>query len=225
MVNTAQTNALINDGSTQNTQIVETTPTGETGSAFSLDNMGNLTLRTLDNNVWAVIMQIVQNASGAATKLFHGTSDNVPATGITSGLAGTGVEVGTDSKHKFSMHDLGGYTGTNGIIMIGESVWLVSDTNVGLLYNCYYDGTNYRFLSTGNYAAQILISLDAFGGSVPHFTVRYSTVAGTAGNIITWNAWQGFPTMSDNGGLGGAHIFTGTTTPTGQVAGDLWFNV
>ena len=93
VINTASTATLVNDGAAANTQIIESTPAGQSSSAFAFDNMGNITLRTLDNNVWAVVLSIVQNASGAATKLFHGTTDNVPATGVTSGALGAGVTV------------------------------------------------------------------------------------------------------------------------------------
>lgn len=86
--------SVINDGSALNTVIVEATPTGQVQSAISFDNAGNFKLRTFDNAVWTLILDIESNNSGAATKLFHGTADNanaVPATGVTAGALPAGV--------------------------------------------------------------------------------------------------------------------------------------
>lgn len=88
---TTTTNTLINDGSAAGTQIIETTPTGEATSAFVVDNSGNLTLRTLNSNVWAVILSIISGGASPATALFHGIADNVPATGVTAGALPAGV--------------------------------------------------------------------------------------------------------------------------------------
>lgn len=96
VITTAGSSTLVNDGSAANTTIIETTPTGQSTSAFVLDNMGNATWRTLDNNVWAVVISIIQNATGVATKLFHGIADSanaVAATGVTSGALSAAVTV------------------------------------------------------------------------------------------------------------------------------------
>jgi hypothetical protein len=307
VIPTSSTNSIVNDGAAANTQVIETTPAGETTSAFVLDNEGNVTLRTVDAGVWAIVLQIAQGVSGgAATKLFHGTADNatnathaqdlnsevtsedtgtallhstvnaraialsykdsggathqgftqnadgttsqatsagsVPATGVTAGalpagvtlpasqltagFAPTGVEIGTSDLNKISLSDLDGYTSAVGIITSGKDIWFCSDHNMGFLSNAYYDGTNYRFIAgNAQYAAQLLISTDAQGGTLPRWNIRYSTTtAGSTGAIITWGMWVCLAQMVDTTGNTPTHIFTGTTAPSGQDIGDLWFD-
>lgn len=219
-VTTAITNTLINDGSVANTVIMESTPLGQPTSAFSFDNSGNVVLRTLSSSVWSIILQIISGGAGPDTALFHGFADFLAA-----GLQPTTVEIGTDNKNKISDHDLAGSTGQVGIISKTQAIWLCSATNIGQLYNAYFDGTNYRFLTTtSDLAGQLMLSKDALGGTVPRLQIRYSTTGSTADAIITWGQWLLLPQMIEALGTGGTHIFTNTNTPSGQVVGDLWFN-
>lgn len=220
VVNTATVETLINNGNLPNTLIIQTQPSDQSTPAFQLDNEGNLVLRTVSSNVWSIIMQVIDGGASPATALFHGAADSLAA-----GLQANTLEIGTSATEKISFHDLDGGPEV-GIISATKAIWLASAINTGLLYNAAFDNTNYRFLATGDFAAQLLLSKDAGVGvpTVPRFNIRYSTTTGTAGNIITWNQWQILPTMLNNNGTGGAHIFTGTTTPSGAVTGDLWFN-
>lgn len=245
------TSSVVNDGNAVGTQVLEATPTGAGGSQALIYNdgtgklgKGNLLVNatqlsaqggyTIDVTVLSsgvlpsgVSVAASQVGSGyPAASIGSGTLGAgvaLPATQVSSGLLATNVELGTGTLNKVSMSNLGG-GGEVGIISNTSAVWLASGTNIGLLYNAYFDGTNYRFLATGDLAAQLLLSKDALGGTIPRFQIRYSTLTGTAGNIIAWGAFQLLPQMLNNNGLGGTHIFTGTTTPSGAIAGDLWFN-
>jgi hypothetical protein len=243
--------SVVNDGNAVGTQVLEATPTGAGGSQALIYNdgtgklgKGNLLVNatqlsaqggyTIDVTVLSsgvlpagVTVAAAQVGSGYPAASIGsgvlGAGVTLPATQVSSGLLATNVEMGTSATNKVSMSNLGG-GGQVGIISSTTAVWLASNTNIGLLYNAYFDGTNYKFMTTGDFAAQYLLSKDALGGTVPRLQIRYSSVAGTAGATITWNAYQMIPEMLNNNGLGGTHIFTGTTTPSGAVAGDLWFN-
>jgi len=94
-VNTAMTATLINDGSPDNTVIIETTPISEASSAFSLDNRGNLILRTGNLSGWSVVIEVDDGGAGPYTALFHGLADAVRATGVQAGILPAGVDLTT----------------------------------------------------------------------------------------------------------------------------------
>ena len=75
VVNASNVATLINNGSAPGTLILQTTPTGQATAAVQFDNSGNLAIRTLSNNVWTTIFQIVAGSNVAAavvTALFPG---------------------------------------------------------------------------------------------------------------------------------------------------------
>lgn len=88
-VNTVGTTTLANDGGADGIVVMEATPLSQASSAFSFDNSGNYTLRSKVASVWSVIFGIVSNGAN----VFHGTSDNVPATGVTAGALPVGVTI------------------------------------------------------------------------------------------------------------------------------------
>ena len=207
VITTSAVTAVQNDGNPAGTQVLEATPAGQPSSAFFFDNSGNITWRTLSVNVWTTMLSIVAgSAVAAATALFS-----------------TLVEIGSGSLNKLSMHDLGGNTNEAGVISSGTFATLAAPTGILQRYNSYSDGTNDRFM-TANNAAQIAFSLAAFGGTAPHPGIRFSNNAPSIGGTITYGPFFGLAFMVNNNLQGGKHIFTGTTTPSGPVTGDLWFN-
>jgi hypothetical protein len=208
-INTSSS-SVVNDGNPPGTNVVEATPAAAGSSQLLLKNDGTGVLGNGNLLIGATVLSV----QGGYT---------IAAPAIGAGFLGVTTEIGTSTLNKISMQNLGGGPEV-GIISTGSAVWLSSGTNIGFLYNAYFDSANYRFHATGDLAAQLLLSKDALGGTVPRFQIRYSSTPGTAGAVITWNQFQLLPEMINNGGTGGTHIFTGTTTPTGAVAGDLWFN-
>lgn len=155
---TSSTNTLVNDGSALGTQIIETTPTGQASSAFAVSNDGSVIVRSLNNGVWAVVMQVTPGGPAVAfSAVFHGTADaasvaNAVAAGnITAGNLNIGSGKITSDGGAFLTDATGFLTAlaysasglkNNGV---GNYAFAAAVSNGAV----YFDGGNFRSTGTG----------------------------------------------------------------------------
>lgn len=187
VVNTALVSSLINDGNPSGIQIIETTPSGQSTSAFVLDNAGNLTLRTLSVNVWTVIMQLVAGtAVAAAAMTLNLVNGNMQANAInTTGTKNNGTgnyafsstgPISTDNK-AFATD------GSGNIVTVGNIVGAggISATSLGLAGN-----TN--FTRRGNFSGTGSGTVATGAGGTPTWigiTDNQSGSTATVGAVIS----------------------------------------
>lgn len=206
IVATSTTNTLVNDGSAPNTQIIETTPSDQATSAFKLDNEGNLTIRTVDSGVWSVILSIVEGSGGgAATKLFHGTADNVPASGVTAGALPAGVTSPN-------------YLALTGGTLTGELKLATAESgsDVELIQYLPSDASPAaRWVSLYRHSDSALLFKDQSNGHVPITMTPTAGASGFYGTLTPQHGNGTFGIRGDFSGTGSGTVATGAgVTPT-----------
>lgn len=155
---TSSTNTLVNDGSALGTQIIETTPTGQSTSAFAVSNDGSVIVRSLSNGIWSVVLQVTPGGPLVAfNAVFHGTADaatianSVAAGNITAGNLDIGSGTFKSDGGTFLTNGAGfltavAYSATglhnNGI---GNYAFAAAASNGAV----YFDGGNFRSTGAG----------------------------------------------------------------------------
>lgn len=130
----------------------------------------------------------------------------------------TGGVIGTSTTDEIG-YGVGGSTGV-GIVSATQSLWLFGvggENDIG--YNLYFDGTNFRYLTTG-----VANRLKFDGSNILEF---FNYPSGTAGTIASTGVTQGNVVQGKTAGGGATNaMWTGSTDPGGSASeGDLWFNV
>lgn len=162
---------LQNDSSPLATTIIESTPSGESGSFLLAKNDGTFQIYAFSNNVKTLLFDVFAGGPSSSAEITLPTvlGDTPDASGYTTrfgiGLHGT-TDVGIESV---------AYT-----VIGGQSGLILKQNN-------YYNGTNHLFVAANPaYQFDMGGSLSGIGGSV---SVRTNTNSPSAGGVITWGAW------------------------------------
>lgn len=158
VLSTTTISQLVNDGSTLPTQIIETTPAGQATSAFAVSNDGSVIVRSLNNNVWAVVMQITPGGVALAfTAVFHGTAD---AATVANAVAAANVTAGNLNIGAGTLTTDGGALVSNGAGWLTGLAFTATGTHnngtgnyafaAGASGAVYFDGGNLRSTGSGN---------------------------------------------------------------------------
>jgi len=155
---------------------------GTSSPVAKLDVQGILAISNSSFSYWGIDRD---NSSGALT-FSDSTTQRLELT--TSGNLGLGVSP--------SAWGLGKAIEVGNA---GNSIWGVQASDLRLMANAYYDGTNYKY-AFSNIASRYDVSNGGTGGHA-----WYNAASGTAGNNITWTQAL---TLDASGNLG-----VGTTSP------------